>query len=67
MIPGFPERFSFELSKYIDVVVKASDKRCHMAFIGGGKFCSRLSTENLWISKEEYQEIGPSVVQRKCF
>jgi len=34
----------------------------------GGSILSSLSTfQQMWISKEEYDEAGPSIVHRKCF
>ena len=34
----------------------------------GGSILSSLSTfQQMWVSKNEYEEMGPSVVHRKCF
>ena len=34
----------------------------------GGSILSSLSTfQQMWISKQEYDESGPSIVHRKCF
>ncbi|CAF4723531.1 unnamed protein product, partial [Rotaria sp. Silwood2] len=34
----------------------------------GGSILASLSTfQQMWISKQEYDESGPSIVHRKCF
>jgi actin-related protein len=34
----------------------------------GGSILSALSTfQTMWITKAEYEDVGPSIVHRKCF
>jgi actin-related protein len=47
--------------------VIAPPERKYSAWIGGSILASSSSFENMWISKEEYNECGPSIVHRKCF
>jgi len=68
-IPGISDRLSRELAD-IDFEVFANckillgEKDC--AWIGGSILASLSSMEHLWITKAEYDEQGPNVVQRKC-
>ncbi len=48
------------------VNIIASNERKYSAWIGGAIFAS-MSTEEEYISKNEYDEIGPIIVHRKCF
>lgn len=36
------------------------------SWVGGSILSSTAAFQNLWISKFEYAEIGPSVIFRKC-
>ena len=36
-------------------------------FIGGCILASLNTFQQMWISKDEYDEAGPSIVHRKCF
>ena len=71
MFKGFEERLKKELtslapdSTTIKIVAPANRKYCAWA---GGSILAQLSTfEQMWISKQEYDESGPSIVHRKCF
>ena len=38
-----------------------------MSWIGGSILTSLSNFENLWVTKNDYKEIGPGIVHRKCF
>ena len=43
------------------------DRRIYSALIGGSILASLSTFQQIWISKQEYDESGPSIVHRKCF
>jgi len=55
----------------IDVPVKvkivAPPERRYYVWIGGSILASLSTFQEMWISKEEYDESGPAIVHRKCF
>jgi len=70
MFQGFGERVQQQL-KYLapdsmKVQVIADEKREHLAWIGGSVLCSLSTFEENFITREEYEETGPSIVYRKC-
>eukprot|EP01125_Pyxidicula_operculata_P014516 TRINITY_DN483_c0_g4_i1.p1 TRINITY_DN483_c0_g4~~TRINITY_DN483_c0_g4_i1.p1 ORF type:complete len:375 (+),score=39.75 TRINITY_DN483_c0_g4_i1:734-1858(+) len=69
LLPGMVERLKKELSKLtqMKVMVVAARERKYLAWIGGSILGSLPSFPNIWISKQDYDEIGPQVVHRKCF
>ena len=68
---GISDRLMKELDAIIPNSMKtkviAPPERKYSAWIGGSILASSSSFENMWISKEEYNECGPSIVHRKCF
>lgn len=40
--------------------------RRYPSWIGGSILASLGSFQQMWISKQEYEENGPSIVERKC-
>ena len=38
----------------------------YSAWVGGSIMATCLDNQSLWLSKEEYDEEGPSIVHRKC-
>ena len=71
MFPGLQERLSNELGKLVSqnmkVKVIAPPERKFGVWIGGSVLSSLATFQSSWISQEEYAEIGPSIVKRKCF
>jgi len=71
MFPGLPERMSKELSILAPSTIKskiiAPPERKYSVWIGGSILASLSTFEAMWISKLEYDEIGPGIVHRKCF
>jgi actin len=68
MFPGIAERLWIELPKQsggLRVKVLAFPERKHSVWIGGSILASLSTFQQMWISKEEYNECGPSIVRRK--
>lgn len=49
------------------VKVVAPPERKYSVWIGGSILASLATFQQMWISKQEYDESGPSIVHRKCF
>jgi actin-related protein len=71
MFPGFGDRLTKELTNLAPsqakVKVVAPPDCRYSAWIGGAALASMSSFQHMWISKAEYDEVGPSIVHRKCF
>ncbi len=73
MLPGCQDRLSAEImalapeSLHRRIKVVAPPERMISAWIGGSIIASLSTFQQMWISKEEYDETGPSIVHRKCF
>jgi len=71
MFNGFSNRLSQELERMekarIRMDVFTPDfNRQYSSWIGGSILSSLSSFETMWITREEYNEEGPTVVHRKC-
>eukprot|EP00455_Lapot_gusevi_P043425 TRINITY_DN5280_c0_g1_i3.p1 TRINITY_DN5280_c0_g1~~TRINITY_DN5280_c0_g1_i3.p1 ORF type:complete len:271 (+),score=17.76 TRINITY_DN5280_c0_g1_i3:136-948(+) len=49
---------------HINIITPAN--RHHGVWVGGSILASLPGFENIWVSRQEYEEQGPSIVQRKC-
>jgi len=71
MFPGIAERMTKELAALAPSTVKiriiAAPERKYSVWIGGSILSSLSTFEQMWISKTEYDESGPTIVHRKCF
>ena len=71
MFPGFAQRLEKEVLSIprltIEVKVIAPAERKYSVWIGGSILTSLSTFQQMWISKQEYDETGPSIVHRKCF
>jgi actin beta/gamma 1 len=71
MYPGIAERLTKELTNRappsMKVKVVAPPERKFSVWIGGSILSSLSSFQQMWVSKAEYEEAGPSIVHRKCF
>jgi actin len=69
--PGIADRLLKEITSLapesIQVKIIAAPDRKYSVWIGGSVFASLSTFQEMWISKEEYDEFGPSIVHRKCF
>jgi len=71
MFPGIGERMTKELTALapstMKIKVVAPPERKYSVWIGGSILSSLSTFQQLWISKGEYDESGPTIVHRKCF
>ena len=67
--PGFDERMKKEISKLapstmkIKVILPLDQK--YSVWVGGSILASLPSFKTMWITKEEYEEVGPSIIHRQ--
>jgi len=70
MFEGFAERLQKEIEALapVDTKIKvvAPPGRKYYTWIGGSILASLSTFQEMWISKEEYDENGPAIVHRKC-
>jgi len=71
MFPGIGERMTKELTALapstMKIKVVAPPERKYSVWIGGSILSSLSTFQQMWISKAEYDESGPTIVHRKCF
>jgi len=71
MFSGIAERMTKELTALapstMKIKVVAPPERKYSVWIGGSILASLSTFQQMWISKAEYDESGPSIVHRKCF
>uniref|UniRef100_A0A8C6U6T0 Actin alpha cardiac muscle 1a n=1 Tax=Neogobius melanostomus TaxID=47308 RepID=A0A8C6U6T0_9GOBI len=65
MYPGIADRMQKEITALAPSTMKI--KRKYSVWIGGSILASLSTFQQMWISKQEYDEAGPSIVHRKCF
>jgi len=71
MYPGIADRMQKEITSLapssMKIKVIAPPERKYSVWIGGSILASLSTFQQMWISKQEYDESGPSIVHRKCF
>jgi len=71
MFAGIADRMQKELVNLAPSTMKikiiAPPERKYSVWIGGSILSSLSTFNQMWISKEEYDESGPAIVHRKCF
>ncbi|KAM4631735.1 actin, cytoplasmic 1-like isoform 2-T2 [Discoglossus pictus] len=71
MFPGIADRMQKEIGALAPSTMKvkiiAPPERKYSVWIGGSILASLSTFQQMWISKQEYDESGPSIVHRKCF
>jgi len=71
MFTGVSERITKEMTALapstMKIKVVAPPERKYSVWIGGSILASLSTFQQMWISKSEYDESGPSIVHRKCF
>ncbi|CAC5408112.1 unnamed protein product [Mytilus coruscus] len=71
MFPGISDRMKKEINllapQTMRIKVVAPPERKYSVWIGGSILASLSTFQQMWISKEEYDESGPCIVHRKCF
>jgi len=70
MYRGIQERMEKEIKSLAPPTMKikivAPPERKYSVWIGGSILSSLSTFDNMWITKEEYDESGPGIVHRKC-
>jgi len=70
MYEGMADRMSKEVTALAPAAVKikvvAPPERKYSVWIGGSILASLSTFNNMWITKQEYDDSGPSIVHRKC-
>ena len=69
MLDGFPERFQRELSLLCpgdSPAVAAAPERKTSVWTGGSILASLQAFQQLWVSKEEFEERGSAAIYSKC-
>jgi len=73
-LPNFKQRLVSELEKIFPSMKESiyvenmenMEKDKYLAYSGAMLLAEDLS-ESMWISREEYEEIGSEIVHRKCY
>eukprot|EP00762_Andalucia_godoyi_P007729 ANDGO_07895.mRNA.1 Actin len=70
MIRGFADRMHKEMARLappaVHTKVIAPDERKFAVWIGGSILASLQTFESMWITRQEYEEVGPQIVHRRC-
>merc|ERR1711908_140504 len=70
MFPGIADRMSKEIvakaPNSMSVKIVAPPERKYSVWIGGSILASLSTFEDMWVTKMEYDDSGPSIVHRKC-
>jgi len=70
MFTGIDTRMQKEITALaptsMNIKIIAPPERKYSVWIGGSILSSLSTFEEMWISKEEYDESGPGIVHRKC-
>jgi len=71
MFEGVADRMEKEIKALAPASMKikivAPPERKYSVWIGGSILASLSTFQQMWISKQEYDESGPAIVHRKCF
>jgi actin beta/gamma 1 len=70
MFEGLSDRLQKEIQakapSTITVEVEASEERKYSVWVGGSILSSLSTFQNMWITRDEYDEAGPAIVHKKC-
>jgi len=70
MFDGLATRMNNEMNSLapqsMTIKIVAPPERKYSVWIGGSILSSLSTFEEMWVTKEEYNESGPSIVHRKC-
>ncbi|KAF9194206.1 actin [Haplosporangium sp. Z 767] len=71
MYPGMVDRLQKEVTSLapssMKIRIVAPPERKYSVWIGGSILASLSTFQQMWVSKMEYDECGPTIVHRKCF
>lgn len=69
MYPGIDDRMRNEIKALapstVEIAITAPDERKYSAWLGGSICASYSGFRDMWISKQEYDEVGPSIIDKK--
>ena len=69
-LKGIPERIQKDVKQLAPfpttIKIIAPEGRECSEWVGGSILTSLSTFEEMWITKDEYDETGPSIVHRKC-
>merc|ERR1719192_2835676 len=66
-MPGYMVEITALAPNTMKIKIIAPPERKYSVWIGGSILASLSTFQSMWISKEEYDESGASIVHRKCF
>ncbi|KAL9956813.1 hypothetical protein ACROYT_G038354 [Oculina patagonica] len=70
MFPGIADRMQKEITALApaetEIKIIAPPQRTYSVWIGGSILASLDDFKPMWITKKEYDESGPAIVERKC-
>jgi len=70
MFPKIAERVNKEITNLapqsMTIKIVAPPERKYSVWIGGSILASLSTFEEMWVTKDEYDESGPAIVHRKC-
>ena len=71
MFDGIGDRLQSELARLAphlanDFETVASSSRKHAAWKGASMIAETAAFDSSWITREDYEEHGPAIVQKKC-
>ena len=71
MFAGLADRMQKEITALAPSTMKikiiAPPERKYSVWIGGSILAALSTFQQMWITKQEYDECGPGIVHRKCF
>jgi actin, other eukaryote len=71
MYQGIPDRLEKEMIQLappkVKIKINAPAERKYSVWIGGAILTHLTTFANMWITKDDYEECGVSIVHRKCF
>lgn len=71
MYTGIAERLEKELTSMapssMTIKIIAPAERKYSVWTGGSILASLSTFEDMWITRDEYEETGPSIIHKKCF
>ena len=71
LFPGIQDRLTKEMVALapptMKIKVVAAPERKYSVWIGGSILASLNTFQSMWITREEFEDAGPSIVHRKCF
>lgn len=71
LFPGIEDRVLKEMTALAPSAIKIRvvnpPERKYSVWMGGSILASLTTFQQMWISKDEYEETGAVIVHRKCF